>query len=268
MEYINLENQIRNSDSSLLKSLPRFIIKILSKIIYQKEINRILNKYADKQDAEFLTCVQKELNIHLDVKGIENLPESGKCFFVANHPFGFVDGLALTTIVSGKYGTFKAIGNELFMLIPHFKHSIAAVNVFGSTPKEYLLELDKVFYSNDPVTHFPAGKVSRIKRWKIRDEAWQKSFISKAVLCERNIVPFYFSGRNSNLFYSVYILRNLLGIKANLELALLPHEIFNKRNKTIRVVIGKPIPYHIFDKSRSYSEWAQHVMKQVYLLKN
>src|SRR5512133_1310835 len=129
MEYINLENQIRNSDSSLLKSMPRFIVKGLSKIIYQKEINAILNKYADKQGVEFLSCVQSELNIHFDVKGMENLPESGRCFFVANHPFGFVDGLALTSIVSGKYGTFKAIGNELFMLIPQFKHSIAAVNV-------------------------------------------------------------------------------------------------------------------------------------------
>jgi len=267
MDYINVEKQIKESNSSLLKRLPHFIIKIIAIIIKQDEINRILNKYSDSEGIEFLKNLLLELNIKVVIEGAENLPENGRCFFVANHPFGFVDGLILTNTVSEKYGDFKAIGNDLFMLIPHLRPVIAGTNVFGAKSRESIFELEKVFQSETPITHFPAGIVSRIRNKMICDEDWQKSFISKAISCKRDIVPFYFYGRNSLLFYSVFLFRKAFGIKTNFELALLPHEIFNKRNKTIRVRIGKPIPYQTFDKSMSNFEWAQYVRAQVYNLR-
>jgi putative hemolysin len=267
MNYIDVEKQIHNSNSAFLKRLPRFIIRMIAVLIKQDEINRILNKYSDYQGVEFLKKLLVELNIHIDLQGAENLPENGKCFFVANHPFGFVDGLILTNTVAGKYGDFKAIGNDLFMLIPHLRPVIAATNVFGANSRDYILELEKVFRSDIPITHFPAGIVSRLENRKIRDYEWQKSFITKAITCQRDIVPFHFDGRNSILFYSVFMLRKVFRIKTNLELALLPHEIFTKKNKTIRVIIGKPISYQIFDKSMTHLEWAQYVKEQVYSLK-
>ncbi|HCC85093.1 MAG TPA: glycerol acyltransferase, partial [Porphyromonadaceae bacterium] len=158
--------------------------------------------------------------------------------------------------------------NNVFMLIPHLKGNIAAVNVFGTNSREYVLELERVFNSDIPITHFPAGLVSRIKKGKVEDSDWQKGFIKKAVANQRNVVPFYFFGRNSLLFYFIYITRKTFGISKTLELVLLPHELFNKRNKTIRVKIGKPISYSTFDMSNSHHDWVQFVKKQVYNLKN
>jgi len=66
------------------------------------------------------------------------------------------------------------------------------------------------------------------------------------------------------LFYFIYVGRKLLRIKTNLELVLLPHEIFNKKNKTLKVKIGKPITYQTFDRSKTHFEWAQLVKEQVY----
>ena len=267
MELINVEAQIKKSNSSLLKRLPRFVINGLARICYQDEINRILTKYEDAVGFDFLPKILKELNIQVEIEGLENLPESGKCFFVANHPFGIADGLILTNIIATKYGELKAIGNEVFVLIPQLQPFIAAVNVFGINPKEYLQCLDQLFNSEIPITHFPAGKVSRIRSLKVRDNKWHKSFVSKSVSCKRAVVPFYFYGRNSNLFYAVFLFRKTFGIKANLELALLPHELFNKRNKTIRVKIGTPISHQTFDKSKSPQEWTDYVQNTVYGLK-
>jgi putative hemolysin len=264
--YIDLAAQIRRSNSALLKKLPRFAVRGLELLIRQDEINRLLNKFCDMEGVDFLRNVVKELNIRIEYKGLENLPDGGKCFFVANHPFGFVDGLILTHTVGEKYGTLKAIGNELFMLIPQLRPLIAAVNVFGANPKDYLRGLEQVYQSDSPITHFPAGLVSRMQKGRIEDGPWQKSFINKAVSCQRDIVPFHFIGRNSILFYTVYLIRKTLRIKANVELALFPHEIFNKRNKTIRVIIGKPIPYSTFDKSKTPAEWAQVVKASLYSL--
>jgi putative hemolysin len=267
VKYVDLEAQISKSESALLKKMPRFVVRLLALLIKEKELNTLLNNLSDVEGVDFLYRALEELNVHIEVEGLENLPENGKCFFVANHPFGFVDGLILTSIVARKYGNFKAIGNEYFNLIPQIRTLIAAVSVFGKTPKEYLKELDKVFQSETPITHFPAGRVSRLKNWKIRDIDWQKSFIAKSGSCKRDIVPFYFYGRNSILFYSIFVFRKTLGIKANLELSLLPHEIFNKRNRTIRVKIGKPIPYQTFDHSKSQREWAEWLKNHVYSLK-
>jgi len=267
-EYINIHRLIIASDSKLLKRLPNFVISLIKIIIRQTEINRILSAYADYEWVEFLSKIKDELNINIEIDGMENLPENGKCFFVANHPFGFVDGLVLTKTVSDKYGDFRAIGNEVFILIPQLKSKIAAVNVFGKNPKQYILELEKVFASNLPITHFPAGLVSRIKERKIEDSDWQKAFITKSIEHKRNVVPIFFYGQNSRLFYFIYVGRKLLRIKTNLELVLLPHEIFTKRNKTIKVKIGNPISYQIFDKSKTHFEWAQFVKEQVYNLKS
>ena len=49
---------------------------------------------------------------------------------------------------------------------------------------------------------------------------------------------------------------------------LLPREMFRKRNKTIRVVIGKPISYKIFNDTLSHYSWAQKIRAQVYDLAN
>ena len=267
-KYIDIAKIIKDSDSKFLKKLPVFIIRLFAIIIKQKEMNRILTKYKESIGPDFLEKMIDEFNLTLHVEGKENLPENGKCFFAANHPFGVIDGLIITRLVHEKYGDLKAIGNDAFMFIPQLRPLIAAVNVFGRSPKEYLNELEKTFNSNIPITHFPAGEVSRLYNGKVQDSVWQKSFISRSISSKRDIVPIYFYGKNSKLFYAINRLRKILGIKMNLELILLPREMFKKRNKTIRVKIGKPISYTMFDKSFSHWEWAQKVRSGLYEMAN
>jgi putative hemolysin len=263
-KYIDISKIIEESDAGVLKKLPKFIIKLIARIIRQNEMNRILNKYEDFTGVDFLPKMIEEFNLNVIVDGKENLPENGKCFFTSNHPYGILDGLILTLTVSQKYGPLKAIGNDAFMFLPQLRPLIATVNVYGQSSKEYVKALEEVYNSDVPITHFPAGEVSRRYKGKIQDAEWQKSFITKAISSKRDIVPFYFHGKNSPLFYTIFVLRQLFRIKLNIELLLLPREMFKKRNKTIKVTIGKPIPYSMFDKSMSHNEWAQRVRSLVY----
>ncbi|MFC0877555.1 1-acyl-sn-glycerol-3-phosphate acyltransferase [Saccharicrinis sp. FJH2] len=267
-QYINIKKEIRNSESAFLKKLPGFIITLITKIIKQKDLNLLLNKYGHLNAYDFLGAMLEEMQITIDVKGHENLPDHSKCFFVANHPFGVADGMILTYLVSRKYGEYRSIGNDVFLLIPPLKPTIAAINVFGTSQREYYRELDKVYNSELPITHFPAGIVSRVINGKVMDGPWHKSMITKSVSCQRNIVPLHFLGKNSQLFYSIYRIRKLLGIKLNIELMLLPREFFNKRGRTLTVQIGKMIPHTTFDKSRSHVEWAQWLKEETYRLKS
>lgn len=264
MKYIDVTSSIKESDSDFLKKFPAFLVRWLEKIIKQDELNIILDKYKDCEGGDFHRSIVKEFNLTIEIEGIENLPENGKCFFLANHPFGIIDGMALTKTVIEKYGTFKAIGNESFNFIPNLRPYIALVNPYGLSSKAYVAELEKVYQSDVAITHFPAGEVSRRYNGKIQDRAWQKSFITRAVSCHRDIVPFFFHGKNSNLFYGINLVRRALGISTNIELVLLPREMFLKRNKTIRFKIGKPIPWQKFDSSRTHVQWAQRVKEHVY----
>jgi len=264
IKYIDVEKNVAESSSKLLKNLPGFILKIIARIVHEKDLNVLLNKFSHTEGAVFLECVLKDFNITLDIDGLENLPEHRKCFFAANHPFGFADGLVLTYIVSQKYGTLKAIANDTFRFIPQLQPFVVKVNVFGSSSKEYLRAIEETYSQDIAITHFPAGIVSRKRDGMIQDLPWQKSFIAKSVAHQRDIVPLFFHGTNSKLFYRINNIRKFFGIKANIELMLLPHEIFRKRNTTIKVSIGKPIPWTTFDKRHSHYEWAQIVRQMTY----
>ncbi len=267
-KYIDIEKTIRESDSELLTRIPPYAIKWIQSIVKQDEINHILNKYSDYSGKEFLDKIIKEFNVTIEVEGKENLPENDKCFFVANHPYGILDGLILTYIVSEKYGRLKAIANDAFMLIPQLHPFIAAVNVYGRSSKAYIKALDDTFAMDIPITHFPSGEVSRVYNKKIQDTVWQKSFIKKAISSDRAIVPIYISGRNSALFYTIFLFRRLFHIEVNLELMLLPREIFKKRNKTVKVIIGEQIPHQLFVETKSHQDFAQEVRSRVYNLRN
>ncbi len=266
MEYIDIARIIRGSDSKALRTLPGFVISLLKKIIREKEMNRILEKYKDTEGLSFLEKMLGEFRITLDIHGKENLPETSKCIFVANHPFGVVDGLIITHTVASKYDALKAIGNDAFMFVPPLRPFIFAVNVFGINTKERIAALDELYASQTAITHFPAGEVSRKYHWKVQDCAWQKSFVSKAITHKRDIVPIHFIGTNSLLFYAVSSIRKFFGIKLTLELILLPHEMFNKKGKTIKVIIGKPIAHEMLDKSHTHQQWADKIREFTYSL--
>ena len=263
-KYLNVAEAIKTSDSKILKSLPLFVVKLLEKIICQDQMNYVINKYIANIGVSFMPQVIKEFNLTLNTRGIENLPDKSRCFFVANHPFGIIDGLILTFYVGQKYGDLKAIGNDAFQYVPNLRPLIAAVNVYGRSSKEYVIALEEVYCSDVAITHFPAGEVSRVYNGKVQDGPWQKSFITKAVSSKRDIVPFYFEGSNSRFFYFIFRLRRGMGMKINLELMLLPREMFKKKNKTIRLIIGKTIPWQRFDNSLTHYEWAQKVREHVY----
>lgn len=264
MKRIDIEKSVRENGKGLLTKLPGFVFKIISLIVYEKRMNRFLEICDGLLGVDFHNKIIELMDIKIKAEGLENLPENSHCFFFANHAFGVLDGLVLTKIVLDKYHDFRAIGNEAFKYIPNLRQYVMLVNVYGGTPRKYVEELERIYDSDIPITHFPAGIVSRFRKWKVQDVEWKKSFIAKAVSCKRDLVPFYFEGRNSLLFYLISTLRRLLGIKLVIELSLLPHEFFNKKGKEVHVIIGKPISYSVFDQRYSHYEWAQKVREHVY----
>jgi len=265
-KIIDIEKAVRNSKSKVVKSLPWIIIRFIEKLIRQDEMNDIIYRNRDKEGVPFVNSILKEWNVKIDIRGSENIPQKGRFVFVANHPVGGMDALAFLSSIYRYFPDVKSPSNELFRYIPNLKPVILGVNVFGTNTKDTVVKFNNLFESQSQIMIFPAGIVSRRNNGVISDLPWQKTFVTKAVQFNREIIPVHISGRNSNLFYFVDRLRKFLGIKLSIEIILLPREMHRQRNSTVTMTIGKPISPQLFTKEKTHAEWAQHVKNSVYRL--
>jgi 1-acyl-sn-glycerol-3-phosphate acyltransferase len=263
---IDIREVISSKNPTLAKAIPSFLINYIKRIIHQDEINEILTLYADLKDAEFVEATLRFLKITYRAFGEENLPSSGRYIFVSNHPLGGLDGLVFINALSKHYSNLKFPVNDILTQLDNLSGIFLPVNKHGGQSRDAFRVLEETYASDSQILYFPAGLCSRKRRGVIKDLEWHKSFISKAIQYKRDIVPGFFSGRNSNFFYNLARLRTSVGIKANIEMVYLPDEMFSQKGKDITLVFGKPVPWQTFDNSKSSLEWADWMKSRCYEL--
>jgi 1-acyl-sn-glycerol-3-phosphate acyltransferase len=263
---IDIEKAIRDSNSSFLKSLPGFVIRILKKIVRQDEMNASIYQSRHLQGIPFINDILEGWNVDVIPKGLENIPASRRIIFVANHPVGGMDALAFFSSAGRVCPNIISPSNQILSVIPNIRELMVGLNVFGRQTKETAAKLHQLFESDSQILIFPAGEVSRKTKGIIGDPVWQKTFITKAIEHKRDIIPAHISGRNSNFFYFIANLRNFLRIKMYIETILLPGEMMRLRGKPMYVTFGKPIPWQTFTNDLSHAEWGQKVKGIVYSL--
>lgn len=265
---IDVEKVLFSKNPSLKRTTPRFLINYLKKIVHQDELNDFLKTYGNLKDADFIKAGLDYFKIEYKVFGSENIPSSGRYIFVSNHPLGGLDGLVFIYELSRYFKDVKFPVNDILMNITNLSGIFLPVNKHGSQDKEAVRMIEEDYASSCQMLYFPAGLCSRKKKGIIKDLKWHKSFISKAIQHKRDIIPAYFSGRNSNFFYNLSNIRNFLGIKSNIEMLYLADEMFKQKNKKILLVFGERISWQTFDRSRSHVEWADWVKSKSYELES
>jgi putative hemolysin len=263
---IDVERILRSKSPSIAKAIPRFIVNYLKRIVHQDELNYFLKIYGHLKDSELIAAGLTHFEIKYKVSGTENIPGTGRYIFVSNHPLGGLDGLVFIYELSKRFPDIKFPVNDILTNIENLSGIFLPVNKHGAQGKDAARRIEEAYASDSQILYFPAGLCSRKRGGIIKDLQWHKSFISKAVQHKRDIVPAYFSGRNSDFFYNFSNLRKFLGIKANIEMLYLADEMFRQKDKEIRLVFGKKIPWETFDKSRSAPEWAEWVKSKSYEL--
>ena len=264
---IDVEKILKQKTGKKFKYIPDFLISYLKRIVHQDELNVFLRESKGKMGVEFLEACLEFLDTKVEVKGMENLPEDGKCTFVSNHPLGGQDGISIGYVLGKKYnGNVRYLVNDLLMNLHGLAPLCIPVNKTGSQSRDFPRMVEAGFKADNHIIMFPAGLCSRRQKGVIKDLEWKKTFIVKSVETQRDVVPIHFEGRNSNFFYNLANICKFLGIKVNIAMLYLADEMFKNRHKTFTLTIGKPIPWQTFDKSKTASEWAQYVKDVVYKL--
>ncbi|MBO4778197.1 MAG: 1-acyl-sn-glycerol-3-phosphate acyltransferase [Bacteroidales bacterium] len=266
-EFINVEKILKTKAPSLYKKMPRFLVRYFTKVLHQDEVNSDLQKISDLVGVPKFHKHLEINNIQIDYHGKENVPSDGRFIFVSNHPFGGPDGIMIVSAVGKMFPKTKLMVNDLLMYLPDIEDVFIPINRFGRNKHEYVDMLEKSMNSDYQIIIFPAGLVSRKIKGKIVDLEWKKSFVSYAKRYQRDIIPVFISGQNSNFFYNLANWRKRLGVKVNIEQLYLVDELYKHKNESVSMYFGKPIKYTDLSKDKTDAEWAQEIKQIVYSLK-
>lgn len=267
---IDIDKILKSKMGTKSRYVPRPLVTWLKHITHQDQVNEFLWNNKDLVGTDWLVACVKYLDMSLEIRGQENLPDKndGKLYtFVSNHPLGGIDGVAIGSIIGRHYDNkFKYLVNDLLMNLPGLAPLCIGINKTGSQSRNFPAMVETGFSSGDHMVMFPAGLCSRKIDGKIQDIPWKKTFITKSVEHKRDIVPIHFSGHNSMFFYRLANICKMLGIKFNIAMLFLVDEMYKNRHQSFQITIGKPISWQTFDKSKTPTQWAQEVRARVYQL--
>lgn len=266
---LNLTEIVKGRAGKKGKWIPRFLLRGLERVIHQEELNEMLRVGHPDEGFAFSKKILEYLDICVEVEGLSELPEGESFIFASNHPLGGLDGITLVAILGEKYGdeNLKVLVNDLLMNVTPLAKVFLPTNKFGKKgARESSLLLNEALGRGDQIVMFPAGLVSRLHPGKvIRDLEWRKSFVSKALEFDRRIVPVRFEGVNTMRFYRTAKWRKKLGLKVNIEQALLPGEVCRSRRKRFKVTFLPPVdPAEMKARGMKPADIAREIYNLVY----
>lgn len=235
---------------------------------YERARARSVERAEAPEPARFFAEALRELEVRarFDAEQLARVPREGPLVFVANHPFGVLDGLALCELALRTRGDVKIIIHRALFRDLELQAFMLPID-FGGTREAAKRNLgvrdEAIAYLKDggTIAVFPGGGISTAQGGAfgpVTDLEW-KLFPAKLVqLTKATVVPVYFPGQNSRLFQWVS------QFSSTLRLSLVIREVNNKLGQTLEVRVGAPIPWAqlagIGDKRRLTA----HLRQQVY----
>lgn len=249
----------------LLERAP--IAGVLQNLLLPGELERAwLEAARDARGPSVFANFLEAMHVRYDCASadLERIPSKGPVVVVANHPFGLVEGAIAGALVARARPDFKILANSLLAGIPALKDFVLPVDPFGGAAKANWKSLRAAIEwlrRGGVLVTFPAGEVSSLQlpKFQIADPAWNENIARIIQMSGAAAVPVYFHGSNGAGFQVAGL------IHPTLRTALLPRELLNKRGRTIRVSLGRPITAERVAKLRE-SEATNYLWQRTYVL--
>jgi putative hemolysin len=219
------------------------LVPILKSISGIDRMNKLYHEVKDLEGLQCINAIFQTLNIDTITKGdLDQVPVSGGCVIVCNHPYGGLDGLAILRVLQERRSDTRVLANFLLKEVKPLSSLFIPVNPLDSK----VASKSSTSGLKEALTHvkqggclviFPAGEVSTFQKGEtgVQDARWNPSAMKLIMKLNVAVIPVYFEGGNSQFFH-------LLGkINANLRTLRLPAELMNKENRKIALRIGNAI---------------------------
>ncbi len=220
------------------KRLYRVIQPALNKALHYDLAVELADKVKSMSGHEAFALVSDMMKPEIIVKGIDNLPETGPCVLISNHPTGLADGIAVFEAIKARRPDHIYLANaDALRVIPDCEDIIIPVEwvlskrSVGKT-RETLSKTRNAFKDGRCVVIFPSGKLAALTWTGIVDKPWESSAAMLAKKYNVPVIPLRIKARNSSLYYFF--------AKTNGELRdiTLFRELLNKKGQKFELTFG------------------------------
>jgi putative hemolysin len=214
----------------------------LHKLLNYRRAVALADAIARLSGSDAMALISDLLQVRLQTAGFENIPHTGRCIIIANHPTGMADGIAAWDAIKAIRPDLMFYANaDAHRVCPQFDEVLIPVEWelhkrTRDKTRETLRQTALAFEQERALFIFPAGKLARRKNGVLTEPDWMTSAVTLARKNNAPIVPIYMTGPNSFWFH--FFDR----FSGELRDITLFKELLNKRGQLFTMVAGPPIP--------------------------
>jgi len=247
-------------DGPLTRAFVRILEGFLGRHEMEAHYQRL--KAMDIDSKTFFREAFKLTNITLDgdTSALADIPKGRPVLFIANHPFGVIDGLIMCNMALDYANDFQVVINSLLCqdrdLVPHFL-PIDFTETKEATKRNVRSKqlAGQALADGVPLILFPSGHVSTADApgfGDVVDHPWT-TFIAKLVMqYQPTVVPVYFHGQNTRLFHVAS------NIAEPFRMAMHMREALKRFGTTVSLDVGAYHSPEDYAHIRSRQEMTQH----------
>ncbi len=252
--------------------LQRAVIRAIELVGGQRRLKRLYESQAYERGPDetfFDVSIRKlKLDVVYSPDRLAAVPAEGPVVFVANHPYGVLDGLVLSALTLKVRPDTQIMANEILSRVPETREHLLPVD-FAETREALATNIASRraalgwLRQGGAVGIFPGGGVATSERplgRSVFDLPWHP-FTAKLIRATRaTVVPVLFSGHNSRLFQVAS------HVSLTLRLSLMFHETARRIGSRLDVAIGEPIPYDALAGIEDREELVAELRRRTYAL--
>jgi putative hemolysin len=252
--------------------IQRAIIQAIEALGGQLRLKRLYRRYeaAPSAKIDFFGAALRLLDVavEFDEAMLERVPRSGPVLFIANHPFGVLDGLILAWLAAKVRPDVKVLANSVLCQARGAAERLLPID-FGPTQDardttlRSRVEAQAWLRTGHAVGIFPGGGISTTPHAFAKPAAdlpWAP-FTAKLLRQSRaTVVPIFFAGQNSRMFQIASHL------SVTLRLSLVFRETARRIGTPVKVRIGAPVPFDDLVGTEDRTALVQDLRKRTFAL--
>jgi putative hemolysin len=251
-------------------AIQRAVIVAIEKMGGQRKLKKLYQEHQQSVTGgeNFFDAAVRllKLNVTFDEAALAATPASGPVLFIANHPYGVLDGITLTWLATKVRPDTKVLANDVLCQAPEAANNLLPV-AFAPTREARETNVNSRRAAQEwlkqghAVGIFPGGGVSTSEKplqGQAVDLPWAPFTAKLLRMSKATVVPIFFTGQNSRLFQ----LASHLSL--TLRLSLVFRETARRIGTQLQVRVGAPIPFAEIAHIEDRDELVRELRKRTY----